>query len=157
MEEWKFCEEYPPYEVSSLGRFRRGSRILKLQIGGKKDKNDYWYVKISINNKKYFVRLHRLVAKAFVPNPYNLPEVNHKDSNRFNAKSDNLEWVSSYQNKIHTIRQGRNFFANKTSCKNGHKFDTLNTIIRKNGNRSCRECGIIAQRKYQKRKKLGVD
>jgi hypothetical protein len=54
--------------------------------------------------KKYLV--HRLVAETFIPNPLGLSEVNHKDGNRLNNSIDNLEWVSSKQNKQHAISMG---------------------------------------------------
>lgn len=45
--------------------------------------------------------LHRIVAKAFIPNPYNKPMVNHKDRNRLNNSVDNLEWVTNLENNTH--------------------------------------------------------
>jgi len=54
------------------------------------------YLMVSINGKPHL--LHRLVAKAFIPNPNNLPEVNHKDKNKQNPKADNLEWCTRKDN-----------------------------------------------------------
>ena len=46
--------------------------------------------------------MHRLVATAFIPNPDNLPEVNHKDKNKSNNHIDNLEWTSMRENRTHS-------------------------------------------------------
>ena len=50
--------------------------------------------------------VHRLIAQSFIPNPRNFPEVNHKDSNKLNNKIENLEWVSSKENKKHAWERG---------------------------------------------------
>src|SRR4051794_24589432 len=55
-------------------------------------------------NEKFLV--HRLIAQTFIPNPDNLREVNHKDSNRLNNQLKNLEWVSSKENKRHAWKAG---------------------------------------------------
>ena len=105
------------YEVSNLGRVRsldriyykhfkdgrdgtthHKGRILKQRLNNK----GYWVVCVVHNNKTYTLLVHRLVAKAFVPNPNNLPEVNHKDENPKNSNSENLEWCD----RIYNIRYG---------------------------------------------------
>ena len=61
------------------------------------------YVKVYLysDGKRYMKYLHRLVAEAFVPNPCNLPEVNHKDKDKSNCASYNLEWIDRQGNMIH--------------------------------------------------------
>jgi hypothetical protein len=54
--------------------------------------------------KRKLVYVHRLVAQAYLPNPLNLPEVNHKDFDVSNNKLENLEWVTKEQNRYHTNR-----------------------------------------------------
>jgi hypothetical protein len=66
------------------------------------------------SGKSHTIKIHRLVAKEFVPNPMNLPEVNHKDGNKKNNNYENLEWVTHRQNVQHS-------FANKLQTNIGSK------------------------------------
>lgn len=59
----------------------------------------YTYVHLTaVNGKRKKERLHRLVAIAFLPNPLDLPQVNHKDENKENNRADNLEWCDAKYN-----------------------------------------------------------
>lgn len=62
------------------------------------------YVVITLNRK--MLRVHRLIATAFIPNPNNLPEVNHKDGNKQNNEISNLEWVTRSENVQHAYQTG---------------------------------------------------
>ena len=70
------------------------SMIRKLQIV-----NCYYSILLKKDGKYYSFRVHRLVAKAFLPNPDNLPEVNHIDENKLNNAVWNLEWCDHYHNQ----------------------------------------------------------
>lgn len=61
-------------------------------------KQGYENVKLCKNNQTYHFLIHRLVAEAFIPNPNNLPEVNHKNKNRQDNRVENLEWCSRIDN-----------------------------------------------------------
>ncbi len=76
----------------------------------------YPTVRLCKGNKYTSFMIHRLVAKAFVPNPESKPEVNHKDGNKTNNSADNLEWVTTKENKRHACDAG--LFDNRGS-KNG--------------------------------------
>lgn len=93
-------------EVSDDGRVRsllRGTpRILKMQ----KDSKGYLRLRVTINRKKMSFKLHREVAKAFIPNPDDLPQVNHKNGNKDDNRVCNLEWVSNKENAHHAIKNG---------------------------------------------------
>ena len=86
------------YEVSDLGRIRRGNRIL----AGSYHSDGYTFMTI----KGEQIPLHRFVANAFIPNPNNLPEVNHIDGNKRNNSAENLEWVTRSENQRHAIEMG---------------------------------------------------
>lgn len=66
-----------------------------------KDNVGYLQVKLSKNGKWYYKRVHRLVAEAFIPNPDNLPQVNHIDGDKINNDISNLEWISNKDNTQH--------------------------------------------------------
>ena len=70
--------------------------------------NGYGYLMVDLkrNGKRKHARIHRLVAEAFIPNPYNLPEVNHKDENKHNNSFKNLEWCTNLENMRHSIETG---------------------------------------------------
>lgn len=79
-------------------RIQKG-RILKTS----KSKKGYLQVSLSFNKKRFHTGVHRLVAIAFIPNPENKPEVNHKDGDKTNNNVWNLEWSTGSENQIHAI------------------------------------------------------
>ncbi len=68
--------------------------------------NGYSQVKLFKDGVRKYYIVHRLVAKTFVPNPDNKPEVNHIDGNKQNNHASNLEWVTSRENQLHAFRLG---------------------------------------------------
>lgn len=94
---WKKAFGYETFEVSNLGRVRNTRlNIIKAQ---RKTPKGYAIVTLKENGIKHTEYVHRLVAKAFIPNPNNLPQVNHIDECKDNNNVKNLEWCSiSYNN-----------------------------------------------------------
>lgn len=97
MEEiWKDIEGYEGlYQVSNMGRVKslKNDIILKPYI-----LRGYEKVLLYKNKKRKHFQIHRLVAMAFIPNPDNKPQVNHKDENKTNNCVDNLEWCTGHYN-----------------------------------------------------------
>ena len=112
------------YEVSNLGRVRSLDRIVKrgdyLQnrhqkiLAQTQNKFGYLLAKLSRNGRSRRYMIHRLVAEAFIPNPDNLPQVNHKDENKENNCVENLEWCTRLYNMRygHCIEKIRNSHIN---------------------------------------------
>jgi hypothetical protein len=105
-EEWKSIEDFPLYEVSTLGRVR--SLFGKMPKPRKFSiiKQGYRQLPLSKNGSQKFFLVHRLVAAAFLPNPEGKPDVNHKDGNKANNRLCNLEWVTSNENQTHSVTAG---------------------------------------------------
>ena len=135
---WKKINEYEEnYEISNLGNVRSLSHKVKsgiknqdyIVMRGKtlriyQDRpNDYKYVKLSKNNKVIKKYVHRLVATAFIPNPSNMPQVNHKDGNKGNNNVNNLEWTTCLENIHHAFRN------NLVSIKHGAEHHYAKKII----------------------------
>lgn len=94
------------YFISSYGDVISYGQNKKKILKGTSDKKGYLRVRLSMNDNKYSRKIHRLVALAFIPNPDNLPEVNHKDGNKANNHVDNLEWSTGKQNVKHAVDNG---------------------------------------------------
>lgn len=88
------------YEVCSDGTVWSNVGKRKQMIG-KTTRAGYRMIVLTINEKKQYPLVHRLVAKAFIPNPNNLPEVNHKNGIKTDNRVENLEWVTRKENHIH--------------------------------------------------------
>ena len=115
-EQWKPIEGTDgKYEVSNLGRVRSMKRYYgmigrimpqTIQPSGRGGKLTYYAVTFWMNNKAYCRKVHRLVAQAFIPNPDNLPCINHIDGNKLNNHVSNLEWCTYQANMLHAVRTG---------------------------------------------------
>jgi len=113
---WHPCVGYEThYEVSNLGNVRSVERMVLHEKGGLKrnpskvlkhgkGKNGYLTVCFSIDSIRNNHSVHRLVARAFISNESNKPQVNHKDGNKHNNYVDNLEWMTRSENGLHAYR-----------------------------------------------------
>ena len=102
MEEYKIIERFENYGVSKDGNVKNlktGKTIKKVV-----NKRGYEVVGLCMNKVKATFLVHRLVAKAFIDNPEDKPQVNHMDGNKSNNHRDNLEWCSHKENINHAFK-----------------------------------------------------
>ena len=110
IEIWKPVKGYELlYSVSNLGKvkslhYNHGNKE-KILVG-RINRGGYRTFLFNNNYKRKYITEHRLVAQAFLPNPNNYPQINHKDGNKLNNNVCNLEWCSAKQNSIHAYKNG---------------------------------------------------
>lgn len=171
MEYWRDIKGYEGlYQVSNYGRVRSLDRYIK-RNGGKlwlkkgtilntTKKQGYYTVNLWKDGSNKFYNVHRLVAEAFIPNPYNLPCVNHKDEDKTNnsvwvngdgtvdLEKSNLEWCDyQYNNTYGTsrIRTSNKLKYNNCASKSIIQFDIDGNFIKEWVSASLveRELGIL--------------
>lgn len=98
---WKDVEGFEGlYQVSSLGRVKRlkGKHCKQDRILSQSTLRGYRHLTLKNDSKQRTVQVHRLVAETFIPNPDNLPTINHRDENPSNNCVENLEWCTQKYN-----------------------------------------------------------
>lgn len=139
------------YQVSNFGRVkslsrRKHSNLVNVKVLITKTRilkpsiTKYGYIRIALSNfgvKKYHV--HTLMARAFIPNPENKPEVNHKNGLKSDNRLDNLEWVTRVENARHAWDNGLIFIGMNGAEKPVYQYDKNGIFIRKW--RSAQEAG----------------
>lgn len=145
-EKWRLVDGYSYYAVSNLGRVRsldhfdsnnhlREGRILK----STKHKDRYPTVCFTQDGRKRVFLVHRLVANAFIPNPDEKPQVNHKNGNKDDNRASNLEWVTGSENQKHSYEVlGRSSVGFKGPSKY-RKFTNEQIIVIREDKRTCNE------------------
>ena len=99
IEEWRDIQGYEGrYQVSNLGRVKSLVHADEKYLSVGNARCGYTIVNLCDEKGAHSFYVHRLVAKTFLPNPDNLPEVNHKDENKRNNRADNLEWCTPRYN-----------------------------------------------------------
>ena len=153
------------YEVSNTGQVKSFDRYVKYSNGrihlhkGKvlspiKDRDGYLQVNLCYSGRINSIKVHRLVAQAFIPNPDNLPQVNHRDEDKSNNRVDNLEWCTAKYNNNYGTRKDK---VRETAIKNGYWNSLRSSLRRKeyykkyyqeNKDRICER-----QKEYRRKKK----
>lgn len=134
-EAWKDIPGYENlYRVSSDGQVWscRSSKVLKLR----ETKAGYFRAHLSKGGCAKDLAIHRLVATAFLPNPHNLPQVNHKDENKANNRAENLEWCTLRDNINHgtCIERTHQKQRKKVECvETGEIYDSVTDVHKKHG------------------------
>jgi len=100
-----------PYDISNLGNVRRQEDVAykhkdKTYVRPYINRHGYLCINLWMNSKCYKRLIHRLKAQAFIPNPNNLPCINHKDGIPLNNSLDNLEWCTHQYNMQHAWDTG---------------------------------------------------
>lgn len=135
------CGYEGKYQVSSDGKYLKSLNRIIIGKNGKIKTIKEKFLKQSIDKDGYIVytlhkhgkpktlKMARLVALSFIPNPNNFPQVNHKDGNKQNNHVENLEWCTNHQNILHAINTGLLIFPKGNQCHR-YKGDIL---VFKNG------------------------
>lgn len=138
MEEWRSIEGFIGYEVSDKGNIRsclnnkhsitENWKLLSPRI----DHNGYLFVNLYTNTHKMkSIKIHRLVAMAFIPNPALLSQVNHKDEDKTNNFVENLEWCDySYNTNYGTGHKRSSISRRACNTKSILQYDLHNNFIR---------------------------
>ena len=122
----QYLDKYTVHKEGFVVSHYSGKRLTISEYKKNKQGKQVVYprVRLCISGKGKWVALHRLIAECFIPNPENLPHINHKDGNRLNNHVDNLEWCTGKHNSKHSYELGLKVY----------NFPTLGKKLPKRGN-----------------------
>lgn len=119
------------FSFRKVGGRKRGERIISIEHKLKFSKDVYGYLVVNLRKcgKTFTKKVHRLIAKAFIPNPENKPQVNHKNGNRIDFRIGNLYWGNQRENMEDTKRHGTLIQHGEKGELNGaSKLNNLNVL-----------------------------
>lgn len=137
----KIIENSKGYRVSEDGRvFNNQNKEMKLDSSAR-------YLRVQLICQDGTVKkesVHRLVAKAFIPNPENKPDVNHIDGNKLNNHVSNLEWVTKSENMVHA-RNNKLIPVGEENYNSKYSDEQINEACRlmQEGYRNCDICSVL--------------
>lgn len=144
MEEWRDVVGFEGlYQISNFGNCKSVDRVLRYKNGKEhyyhghmmkpvKCKNGYLEFQLNKDGKRYCVMAHRVVAMAFIPNPFDFPQINHKDEIITNNCVDNLEWCTSKYNANYGTRKQRCYEnGSKKQTKPIYQISLSGSVIKK--------------------------
>lgn len=137
-ETWRPVPSAPGYEVSSRGQIRSPRTVLSQFV------HPDGHLQLTLGQRHVYA--HRIVAEAFLPNPFNHPIVRHLDGDAANNVVENLAWGTHQENAQDTLRHGHHPLASRGECVNGHEYTPENTRVdAKSHRRICRTCDRVRQ------------
>lgn len=108
------CAEYPNYSISNHGRVKNNKTGNFIKARPRDERQLGYCVDLRDEDGNHLVYVHRLVAKAFIPNPNNLPFIDHIDHNPKNNMVSNLRWATPQQNTFNSAKR-------KSECTSKYK------------------------------------
>lgn len=150
------------YQISDLGRVKSNEREIRRRHTGpfiKKERvlktqthrQGYAVVSLQAEGRSATVKIHRLVAEAFIPNPLSLPLVLHGRNGISDNSTLNLRWGTASENNVDTVRDGAHWQSKKKRCPQDHPYSGKNSA----GSRICRVCSREASKRFQERTRNG--
>ena len=153
IEHWAVLPGNDTYEISDLGRVRKGDRLLKQRLHYTRR---YPVVEIHADGRHRETLVHRLVLMAFRGYPPPGTECRHLNGIRTDNRLENLAWGTHSENSVDQVEHGTHRNIRKTHCKRGHPFNDENTYVRGQGKRTCLACKrIMENQRYHRRRAQG--